>query len=140
MFLYVLLIFNRRMFLYVLLIFNLILECSCMFYRFVTLECSCSCMFYWFLTLELSCMFYWFLTLEFSCMFYWFLTLECCCMFHIRNKSWQPEYVLSFNMGWWILVFYPIPGARDKIYYYTLCKFLTLSIHFIGQATFVNFH
>jgi hypothetical protein len=24
--------------------------------------------------------------------------------------------------------------------YYTLCKFLTLSIHFIGQATFVNFN
>jgi len=26
------------------------------------------------------------------------------------------------------------------LYYYTLCKFLTLSIHFIGQAAFVNFH
>ena len=25
----------------------------------------------------------------------------------LRNKSWKPEYVLSFNMGWWILVFYP---------------------------------
>jgi hypothetical protein len=27
---------------------------------------------------------------------------------------------LSFNMGWWILqnvVFYPEPGARDKIYW-----------------------
>ena len=23
---------------------------------------------------------------------------------------------------------------------YTLCKFLTLSIHFIGQAAFVSFH
>jgi hypothetical protein len=27
-----------------------------------------------------------------------------------------------------------------KRHYYTLCKFLTLSIHFIGQAAFVNFH
>jgi hypothetical protein len=40
-------------------------------------------------------------------------------MLHLRNKSWQPEYALSFNMGWWILqnvVFYPEPGARDTIY------------------------
>jgi hypothetical protein len=28
---------------------------------------------------------------------------------HLRNKSWKPECVLSFNMGWWILVFYPEP-------------------------------
>jgi DNA-directed RNA polymerase subunit RPC12/RpoP len=28
----------------------------------------------------------------------------------------------------------------DNIIYYNLCKFLTLSIHFIGQAAFVNFH
>ena len=50
-----------------------------------------------------------------------------------RNKSWKPECVLSFNMGWqilvfytepeasfnmgWrILVFYPEPEARNKIY------------------------
>jgi hypothetical protein len=26
---------------------------------------------------------------------------------YLRNKSWKPEYVLSFNMGWRILVFYP---------------------------------
>jgi hypothetical protein len=26
---------------------------------------------------------------------------------YLRNKSWKPECVLSFNMGWWILVFYP---------------------------------
>ena len=25
---------------------------------------------------------------------------------YLRNKSWQPECVLSFNMGWRILVFY----------------------------------
>jgi len=30
----------------------------------------------------------------------------------LRNKSWKPECVLSFNMGWRILVFYPEP-ARD---------------------------
>jgi hypothetical protein len=24
----------------------------------------------------------------------------------LRNKSWKPECVVSFNMGWWILVFY----------------------------------
>jgi hypothetical protein len=36
--------------------------------------------------------------------------------FKLRNKSWKPECVLSFNMGWRILVFYPEPEARDKIY------------------------
>jgi hypothetical protein len=36
--------------------------------------------------------------------------------FKLRNKSWKPECVLSFNMGWWILVFYPEPEARDTIY------------------------
>ena len=34
----------------------------------------------------------------------------------LRNKSWKPECVLSFNMDWWMLVFYPEPEARDKIY------------------------
>ena len=36
--------------------------------------------------------------------------LHCPCLVfnkvYLRNKSWKPEYVLSFNMGWWILVFY----------------------------------
>jgi hypothetical protein len=36
--------------------------------------------------------------------------------FKLRNKSWKPECVESFNMDWWILVFYPEPEARDKIY------------------------
>ena len=26
---------------------------------------------------------------------------------YLRNNSWKPECVLSFNMGWWKLVFYP---------------------------------
>jgi hypothetical protein len=26
---------------------------------------------------------------------------------YLRNKSWKPECVLSLNMGWRILVFYP---------------------------------
>jgi hypothetical protein len=34
----------------------------------------------------------------------------------LRNKSWKPECILSFNMGWQILVFYPKPEARDQIY------------------------
>jgi hypothetical protein len=34
----------------------------------------------------------------------------------LRNKSWKPECVGSFNMDWQILVFYPKPEARDKIY------------------------
>jgi hypothetical protein len=34
----------------------------------------------------------------------------------LRNKSCKPECVLSFNMGWLILVFYPEPEARDNIY------------------------
>jgi hypothetical protein len=33
-----------------------------------------------------------------------------------RIKSWKPECVGSFNMAWRILVFYPVPEARDKIY------------------------
>ena len=35
---------------------------------------------------------------------------------YLRNKSWKPECVGSFNMDWWIVVFYPKPEARDKIY------------------------
>jgi hypothetical protein len=34
----------------------------------------------------------------------------------LRNKSWKPECVGSLNMDWRILVFYPEPEARDKIY------------------------
>ena len=34
----------------------------------------------------------------------------------LRNKSWKPKCVESFNMDWRILVFYPEPEARDKIY------------------------
>ena len=34
----------------------------------------------------------------------------------LRNKTRKPECVLSFNMGWWILVFDPEPEARHKIY------------------------
>jgi hypothetical protein len=35
---------------------------------------------------------------------------------YLRNKSWKPECVESFNMDWRILVFYPEPEARDTIY------------------------
>ena len=35
---------------------------------------------------------------------------------YLRNKSWKPECVFSFNMGWRILVFYLEPETRDKIY------------------------
>ena len=53
--------------------------------------------------------------------FYWLV-------YCLRSKSWKPECVLSFNMGWrilvnlsfdmgWgILVFYREPKARDNIY------------------------
>jgi hypothetical protein len=34
----------------------------------------------------------------------------------LRNKSWKPECVGSFNMDWRILVFHPEPEVRDKIY------------------------
>jgi hypothetical protein len=34
----------------------------------------------------------------------------------LRNKSWKPECVASFNMDWRILVFYPEPEMWDKIY------------------------
>jgi len=37
-------------------------------------------------------------------------------IYDLRNKSWKPECVLSFNMDWRILVFYPEPEARDTIY------------------------
>ena len=35
---------------------------------------------------------------------------------YLRNKSWKPECVGSFNMDWRILVFYPEPEARVTIY------------------------
>ena len=35
---------------------------------------------------------------------------------YLRNESWKPECVGNFNMDWPILVFYPDPEARDKIY------------------------
>jgi hypothetical protein len=35
---------------------------------------------------------------------------------YLRNKSWKPEFALSFNMGWRILVFYPEPEAREQLY------------------------
>ena len=35
---------------------------------------------------------------------------------YLRNKSWNPECVGSFNMDRRILVFYTEPEARDKIY------------------------
>jgi hypothetical protein len=35
---------------------------------------------------------------------------------YLRNKSWKPECVGSFNMDWRILVFYPEPEAGDTIY------------------------
>ena len=37
-------------------------------------------------------------------------------MLELRNKSWKLECVGSFNMDWRILVCYPKPEARDKIY------------------------
>ena len=37
-------------------------------------------------------------------------------IYYLRNKSWKPECVGSFNMDCRILVFYPAPEARDKIY------------------------
>ena len=37
-------------------------------------------------------------------------------MLKSRNKSWKPECIGSFKMDWRILVFYPEPEARDKIY------------------------
>ena len=43
-----------------------------------------------------------------------------CCIYvllfvddYLRNKSWKPECVLSFNMDWRILVFYPEPEAEE---------------------------
>ena len=34
---------------------------------------------------------------------------------YLRDKSWKPECVGSFNMEWRILVFYPELEAREKI-------------------------
>ena len=39
-----------------------------------------------------------------------------CDMEQLRNQSWKPECVLSFSMGWQILVFHPEPEAMDTIY------------------------
>jgi hypothetical protein len=30
---------------------------------------------------------------------------------YLRNKSWKPECVVGFNMGWRILVFHPEPES-----------------------------
>ena len=48
---------------------------------------------------------------------------------YLRNKSWKPECVGSFNVDWRILVFYPEPEARDNIYWYQ-------PIHVKAQNTF----
>jgi hypothetical protein len=46
---------------------------------------------------------------------------------YLRNKSWKPECVENFNMDWQILVYYPEPEARDKIYkYLQMCTTLGL--------------
>ena len=45
-----------------------------------------------------------------------YITNEGRIMLELRNKSSKPECVGSFNMDWWILVFYTEPEARDKIY------------------------
>jgi hypothetical protein len=37
-------------------------------------------------------------------------------LLELRNKSWKPECVGSFNMDWRILGFYPEPEARNTIY------------------------
>jgi hypothetical protein len=49
--------------------------------------------------------------------------------YYLRNKSWKPECVGRFNTDWRILVFYPEPEARDKIYQYP-------PIHVKTQNTF----
>ena len=46
-----------------------------------------------------------------DCSFWW-----CWWNCWIFKKSWKPECVGSFNMDWWILVFYPEPETRDNIY------------------------
>ena len=50
--------------------------------------------------------------------FYWILELfrQSCIFVYLRNKSWKPECIGSFNMDWRILLFYPEPEAKDKIY------------------------
>jgi hypothetical protein len=40
--------------------------------------------------------------------------------FYLRNKSWKPECVLSFNMGWRILVFYP--ERESQSYWWSIRK------------------
>ena len=45
-----------------------------------------------------------------------FSNIEMLTVLYLKNKSWKPECVGSLNMDWRILVFYPEPEARDKIY------------------------
>ena len=66
---------------------------------------------------------YYFQTLWFSCsqrfknyFAFKYLALSIPDEGYLRNKSWKPECVGSFNMDWRILVFYPKSEARDKIY------------------------
>jgi hypothetical protein len=49
----------------------------------------------------------------------WYIKLTINIHYHIlvddKAKILPCNKALSFNMGWWILVFYPDPEARDKI-------------------------
>ena len=59
---------------------------------------------------------FYFINLFFWCWTLFYLWIVVHNGIYLRNKSWKPECVGSFNMGWQILVFYPEPEARDKIY------------------------
>jgi hypothetical protein len=58
---------------------------------------------------------------------------------YLRNKSWKPECVLSFNMDWRILVFYLSQRRGIKftnIYWYTGNSKMTSFFRFVDKRAF----
>ena len=52
---------------------------------------------------------------------------------YLRNKSWKPECVGSFNINWRILVFYPEPEAirsdKKTLFEFGFCVTINPSSH-----------
>ena len=58
-------------------------------------------------------------------------------LFYLRNKSWKPECVLSVNMGWRILAFYPEPELSFFVLVFNLF-FSRVTVHCTGHSIFTR--
>jgi hypothetical protein len=66
-----------------------------------------------------------------------FGSIHCVRPFYLRNTSWKPECVLSFNMGWQILVSYPEPEA-SMIYFDSDMSKSTHTVVYFDWKTVTN--